>query len=168
MSRSPSSWWTSACRARPGSSFAEVIPLHPESRRVLLTAYADTDVAIAGINEIALDHYLMKPWDPPEQRLYPVLDDLRAEWKARVIPSFDDIRVMGSQWSPASYETKEFLSCNRVPYQWIDLDLDAPSRTLAESLAGSLERLPVVVFPDGTHLVAPTNVELASKAGMQT
>ena len=96
---------------------AQVMPLHPDSRRVLLTAYADTDVAIAGINSIGLDHYLMKPWDPPEQRLYPVLDDLLAEWRARVIPSFEGIRVMGSQWSPASYETKEFLSRNRVVMQ---------------------------------------------------
>ena len=77
----------------------EVIKLHPVSRRVLLTAYADTEVAIAGINDIALDHYLMKPWDPPEQRLYPVLDDLLGEWRARAIPSFDGIRVLGSQWS---------------------------------------------------------------------
>lgn len=146
----------------------ELIPLHPESRRVLLTAYADTDVAIAGINTIGLDHYLMKPWDPPEERLYPVLDDLLAEWKARVIPSFEGIRVMGSQWSPASYETKEFLSRNRVPYQWVDLDVDLPARALAETLAGGLERLPIVVFPDGSHLVAPTHVELAAKAGMQT
>ena len=73
-------------------------PLHPHARKVLLTAYADTDVAIAGINEIALDHYLMKPWDPPEDRLYPVLDDLLAEWRARVLPSFDGIRIIGSEW----------------------------------------------------------------------
>lgn len=147
---------------------SQVMPLHPDSRRVLLTAYADTDVAIAGINSIGLDHYLMKPWDPPEQRLYPVLDDLLAEWRARVIPSFEGIRVMGSQWSPASYETKEFLSRNRVPYQWVDLDQDATARALAESLAGGVDRLPIVVFPDGTHLVAPSNVELAARAGMQT
>ena len=147
---------------------SEVVQLHPQSRRVLLTAYADTDVAIAGINEIALDHYLMKPWDPPEQRLYPVLDDLLSEWRARVEPSFDGIRVMGSEWSPASFEAKEFLSRNRVPYQWVDLDRDATARTLVESLVGDVARLPVVVFPDGTHLVAPTHVELAAKSGLQT
>jgi thioredoxin reductase (NADPH) len=147
---------------------AEVAKLHPQSRRVLLTAYADTDVAIAGINQIGLDHYLMKPWDPPEQRLYPVLDDLLSEWRSRVQPSFDGIRVMGSEWSPASFEAKEFLSRNRVPYQWVDLDRDATARTLAESLAGDLTRLPIVVFPDGSHLVAPTNLELAAKAGLQT
>jgi thioredoxin reductase (NADPH) len=146
----------------------EVGRLHPASRKVLLTAYADTDVAIAGINDIALDHYLMKPWDPPESRLYPALDDLLAEWRARVVPSFDGIRVVGSQWSPESFEVKEFLSRNRVPYQWVDVDLEGPVRTLAESLAGGLARLPVVLFPDGSHLVAPGTAELASRAGLQT
>ena len=141
-------------------------PLHPHARKVLLTAYADTDVAIAGINEIALDHYLMKPWDPPEDRLYPVLDDLLAEWRARVVPSFDGIRIIGSEWSPESFEAKEFLSRNRVPYQWLDLDRDATARSLAESLAGGVGRLPVVTFPDGSHLVAPTQMELAKKTGL--
>ncbi|MEQ1693000.1 MAG: FAD-dependent oxidoreductase [Gemmatimonas sp.] len=146
----------------------EVMKLHPTSRRVLLTAYADTEVAIAGINDIALDHYLMKPWDPPEQRLYPVLDDLLAEWKARVIPRFEGVRVLGSQWSPQSFTAKEFLSRNRVPYEWVDLDADTTARALAESIAGDLTRLPVVLFPDGSHLVAPSQVDLATKAGMQT
>lgn len=146
----------------------EVTKLHPTSRRVLLTAYADTDVAIAGINELALDHYLMKPWDPPEQRLYPVLDDLLAEWRARVRPPFEGIRVLGSQWSPPSFATKEFLSRNRVPYEWVDIDLNATARALAESLAGDLTRLPVVIFPDGAHLIAPSPTQLATQAGMQT
>jgi thioredoxin reductase (NADPH) len=156
----------------PGMSgtelLSEVMKLHPASRRVLLTAYADTDAAIAGINDVALDHYLMKPWDPPEQRLYPVLDDLLAEWRARVIPAFEGIRVLGSQWSPQSFTTREFLARNRVSYEWVDLDLDAAARALAESLAGNLTRLPVVTFPDGAHLVAPSMTELASKVGMQT
>ena len=146
----------------------EVMKLHPAARRVLLTAYADTDVAIAGINEIALDHYLMKPWDPPEQRLYPVLNDLLSEWRARVRPPFEGIRVLGSQWSPESFAVKEFLSGNRVPYEWVDLDQDATARALLESLPGDHTRLPVVLFPDGTHLVAPTPLELATKAGLQT
>ena len=146
----------------------EVMQLHPASRRVLLTAYADTDVAIAAINDIALDHYLMKPWDPPEDRLYPVLDDLLAEWRARVRPVFEGIRVLGSQWSPQSYTTKEFLSRNRVEYEPVDIDSDAQARSLAESLAGNLTRLPIVIFPDGTHLVAPSNAAMAEKIGMQT
>ena len=156
----------------PGMSgielLGEVMKLHPASRRVLLTAYADTDVAIAGINSIGLDHYLMKPWDPPEQRLYPVLDDLLSEWRARVRPSFEGIRVLGSQWSPESFAVKEFLSGNRVPYEWVDLDVDATARALLESLTDDLTQLPVVLFPDGTHLVAPTSVELAAKVGLQT
>jgi thioredoxin reductase (NADPH) len=156
----------------PGMSGTEMLrevkQLHPKSRRVLLTAYADTDVAIAGINDIGLDHYLMKPWDPPDQRLYPVLNDLLAEWSAGVRPVFEGVRVFGSQLSPQSYSTKEFLSRNRVEYQWVDVDLDAPGRALAESRAGSLARLPIVFFPDGTHLVAPSAAELAAKVGMHT
>jgi thioredoxin reductase (NADPH) len=146
----------------------EAMKLHPDARRVLLTAYADTDVAISGINDIALDYYLMKPWDPPEQRLYPVLDDLLGEWQARTKPVFEGIRVLGSQWSPQSHATKEFLSRNRVPYEWVDLDQDEPARTLAESLAGDLTKLPIVLFPDGSHLIAPTTAALAEKAGLQT
>lgn len=146
----------------------EVIKLHPRSRRVLLTAYADTEAAIAGINEDLLDHYLRKPWDPPEQGLYPVLDDILAEWGARVHPAYDGIRVLGSKWSPQSYSTREFLSRNRVGYEWVDVDLDAPGRTLAESLAGDLTHLPIITFPDGSHLVAPSTSELATKIGMQT
>lgn len=146
----------------------EASRLFPTSRRVLLTAYADTEVAIAGINEIALDHYLMKPWDPPEQQLYPVLDDLLTEWRSNVRQAFDGIRVLGSQFSPQSFATKEFLSRNRVPYEWVDVDSDAPARALAESLAGDVTHLPVVIFLDGTHLVAPTSAELAAKAGLQT
>jgi thioredoxin reductase (NADPH) len=156
----------------PGMSgielLGEVMRLHPASRRVLLTAYADTDAAIAGINDIALDHYLMKPWDPPEQRLYPVLDDLLSEWRARARPAFEGIRVLGSQWSPESFAVKEFLSGNRVPYEWVDLELDATARALLASLTDDRTRLPVVLFPDGTRLVAPTSMQLAAKAGLQT
>lgn len=146
----------------------EVAKLHPASKRVLLTAYADTDVAIAGINEIALDHYLMKPWDPPEQRLYPVLDDLLASWRAQVRPGFEGIRILGSEWSPESFAAKEFLSRNRVPYQWVDVEQDAAARALAESLTGGSALLPVITFPDGSHLVAPPQVELARKAGLMS
>ena len=147
----------------------EAMKLHPNARKVMLTAYADTEAAIAGINEIGLDHYLMKPWDPPEQRLYPVLNDLLAEWKARTTPAFEGIRVLGAQWSPQSFEAKEFLSRNRVPYEWVNVEEDDAARALVESVTGGdLTRLPVVTFPDGSNLVAPSNAALAEHAGLQT
>ena len=156
----------------PGMSGIELLrgaaKLHPASRRLLLTAYAHSEVAIAGISKIGLDYYLVKPWDPPEDRLYPVLDDLLAERQARSTPLFEGVRILGSQWSPQSFAAKEFLSRNRVPYEWVDLHSDATARLLAESVAGDLSRLPVVLFPDGSHLIAPSQVELATKAGMQT
>src|SRR5215471_18662981 len=145
----------------------EVIKIHPDSRRVLLTAYADTSAAISGINEVGLDHYLLKPWDPPEERLYPVLDDLLSDWVARVRPPYEGLRVAGARSSPRSYSVKEFLSSNHVPYQWIDVDQDAPTRELIRTL-GDASRLPVLLFPDGSYLVAPTNQELAAKIGLQT
>jgi thioredoxin reductase (NADPH) len=146
----------------------ELRKLFPEARKVLLTAYADTEAAIASINEIGLDHYLLKPWDPPDERLYPVLDDLLAEWKAHARPAYDGIRVAGAQWSRQCYQAREFLSRNHVPYQWIDVERDAPIRELVLRLTGSLTRLPAILFPDGTHLVAPTHRELAAKVGLPT
>ncbi|MGB6198038.1 MAG: FAD-dependent oxidoreductase [Candidatus Acidiferrales bacterium] len=146
----------------------EARKLHPESRRVLLTAYADTAAAISGINDVGLDHYLMKPWDPPDQRLYPVLDDLLSDWMAHVRLPYDGIRVAGARSSPQSYAVKEFLSRNQIPYQWIDVEQDPSTQELIASLDGGLARLPTVFFPDGSHLTAPTNRELAEKVGMQT
>src|SRR3984957_20524872 len=91
----------------------------PEAKRVLLTAYADTEAAIQAINEIKLNHYLLKPWDPPEQNLYPVINDLLDGWLAEYTPPFDGLRVLGSRWSPKSYDLREFLARNRIPYQWL-------------------------------------------------
>ena len=145
----------------------EGIKLHPEARRVLLTAYADTQAAISGINDVGLDHYLLKPWDPPAERLYPVLDDLLSDWTAHVRLPYEGIRVAGARSSPRSFAVKEFLSGNQVPYQWIDVDQDAPTRELIRSF-GAETRLPVVLFPDGSFLAAPSNRELAEKIGMQT
>jgi thioredoxin reductase (NADPH) len=110
----------------------EALKLYPDARRVLLTAYADTETAITAINKIGLDHYLLKPWEPPEQRLYPVLDDLLAEWMARTRPPFDGIRVAGTALSASSYAVKDFLSRNLIPYRWVDLDTDAPARELVQ------------------------------------
>jgi len=144
----------------------EARKLDPDAMRVLLTAYADTGAAIAAINDVGLHHYLMKPWDPPEERLYPVLDDLLAEWSARVRPVFEGIRVAGSRWSPQSYAAREFLARNQVPYRWVDIDEDAATCELVKPLAGEPPKLPVILFPDGTHLVAPSNAEIAGRLGM--
>jgi len=141
--------------------------VYPDARKVLLTAYADTDVAIAGINQVQLDHYLMKPWDPPAERLYPVLDDLLGDWSASFRPPFEGIRVAGSLWSPKSHEVKDFLSRNLTPYQWVDVEQDAAARAEVEAASPGL-RLPVVFFPDGTRLVEPGHRELAEKLGLQT
>ena len=147
---------------------AELRKLFPDTKRVLLTAYADTDAAISAINDIGLHHYLMKPWDPPELRLYPVLDDLLEEWSASVRLPYEGVRIAGSRWSPQSFIARDFLSRNQIPYQWIDIDADAPARELVQSTAGDLSRLPVVFFADGQHLVAPSNAELAERVGLRT
>ena len=147
---------------------AKVRDLHPEARKVLLTAYADTEAAIESINEIGLDHYLMKPWDPPDQKLYPVLDDLLSDWKSGAHLPYEGIRIAGARFSPQSHAVREFLSRNLVPYQWIDIDEDASMRELVSSFPGGLAKLPVVLFPDGSYLSAPSPLELAAKAGLQT
>jgi thioredoxin reductase (NADPH) len=156
----------------PGMTGTELLqrlrPTHPDAKKVLLTAYADTDAAIASINDVGLDHYLLKPWDPPEQRLYPVLDDLLSDWTAHVRLPFDGIRVAGARWSRDCYLVRDFLSRNRVPYQWIDIEQDAPTRELVERVAGSTTPVPVIFFPDGTHLVRPGMRELAAKLGLGT
>jgi thioredoxin reductase (NADPH) len=141
---------------------------YPEAVRVLLTAYADTGAAIAAINEVGLHHYLMKPWDPPEERLYPVLDDLVSGWARRARPTFEGIRIVGSRWSPQSHVVREFLARNQVPYQWLDIDEDGSARELVASLAADTARLPIVLFPDGRHQIAPSPAELAEKVGLQT
>jgi len=143
---------------------AEVAKLHPDSRKVLLTAYADTEAAIRGINEVGLDHYLLKPWDPPELQLYPVLDDLLSDWAATVRLPYEGIRVVGSPLSPQSYAVKEFLSRNGVPYQWLDVQADPSVR----ELLGDTSQLPVVLLEDGTVLIQPSNPELADRIGLHT
>lgn len=152
-----------------GTQFlVEAIKLYPEARRVLLTAYADTETAIKAINQIGLDHYLLKPWEPPTERLYPVLDDLLGDWKAHEKPGFEGIRVAGTALSPASYSIKEFLSVNNVPYKWVDLESDASARALVSGFADGMAKLPVVFFPDGVSMVQPSPRELAERLGMQT
>jgi thioredoxin reductase (NADPH) len=146
---------------------AEATKLYPEARKVLLTAYADTDAAIASINAIDLDYYLMKPWDPPEERLYPVLDDLLSDWLASAQLPYDGIRVAGTLWSPGSHNVKEFLARSQIPYQWLDIERDAEARELVEATAEGPPRLPMVFFPDGSVLVDPDRGSLAEKVGLR-
>jgi len=152
-----------------GTEFlTETLPLYPQARKVLLTAYADTEAAIASINKIGLDFYLMKPWHPPEQHLYPILDDLLDEWLATVPVPYTGIRVLGTQWSASCHHTKDFLSRNRIPYQWLDIEQDAEAHALAETIPNENHQLPLVFFPDGTTLIKPDNRTLAEMCGLRT
>jgi len=152
-----------------GTEFLEAArQLYPDTRKVLLTAYADTEAAIVSINKIGLDHYLMKPWDPPEQHLYPVLDDVLSEWAATVPVPYDGIRVAGTLWSANSHAVKDFLAGNQIPYQWLDIEKDSQAKALVDDVNKDSHQLPVVFFPDGSVLIAPDNRSLAEKVGMQT
>lgn len=146
----------------------EAIKLYPETKKVLLTAYADTDAAITSINTIDLDYYLMKPWDPPEERLYPVLDDLLSDWQANVPVPYDGIRVAGTLWSANAHYVKEFLARCQIPYQWLDIEKDKAARELVEASSKERLHLPMVFFPDGSTLVDPDLSTLADKVGMST
>lgn len=151
-----------------GTEFlTRAVGFYPDSKKLLLTAYADTDAAIAAINDVGLDHYLMKPWDPPEEHLYPVLDDLLEDWRADVPAPYDGIRVIGARWSPDSHDVKDFLSSNQVPYRFMDVETDADAQAIA-SAGSSQAALPLVVFPDGTRLERPDRRTLADQAGLQT
>jgi len=152
-----------------GTEFlAEAARHYPEARKVLLTAYADTDAAITSINDIGLDYYLMKPWDPPEYQLYPILDDLLSDWTAAVPIPYEGVRVAGTRWSPGSHDTKDFLARNQIPYQFLDIEKDEGAKALIESIRNEELLLPVVFFPDGSHLVSPDSRTLADKLGLQT
>ena len=140
---------------------------YPEARKVLLTAYADTEAAISAINRVGLDHYLMKPWTPPEENLYPILDDLIEDWRASATAPYAGIRVAGTLWSAGSHTIKDFLARAQIPYQFLDIERDADARTLVEQVDEAQYRLPVVFFPDGSVLVEPGLTELAEKIGHQ-
>lgn len=147
---------------------AQASELHPDAKRVLLTAYADTDAAIAAINEVKLDHYLMKPWDPPEERLYPTLTDLLDDWQASYLPPFQGLTVIGHRWSRGAHALKDYLSRNLLPYRWLDVENDAEASELLQLAEADPLVLPVVLFPDGSHAVQPTNLELAERVGIHT
>ena len=146
--------------------------IYPDARRVLLTAYSDTEAAINSINKVQVNNYLLKPWDPPEQNLYPVLDDLLEDWQAGFRPPFEGVRIVGARWSPQTHAIKDFLARNHVPYSWIDVESvehDPDAQRLLATL-GSVEasELPAVILPDGSNLNRPTTGELAAKLGLQT
>jgi len=155
-----------------GVSFLqEATRIFPEAKRALLTAYADTNAAIGAINQANINYFFLKPWDPPSEHLYPQLDDLLDDWQASYRPTFQGIRVLGTRWSPRSYELRDFLARNRVPYQWIDVEAsanDPETRRLLEALGPEATSLPVVLFPDGTKLLESAPAEVAQKVGLQT
>jgi len=152
-----------------GTEFlAEAMKLYPDARKVLLTAYADTQAAITAINTIELDYYVMKPWSPPEQNLYPILDDLLSDWLATAQIPFDGIRVAGTLWSASSHKIKDFLARSQLPYQWLDIEQNAETRALVEAINQKQHRLPVIFFPDGSTLIDPDITTLAEKAGLHT
>jgi thioredoxin reductase (NADPH) len=157
----------------PGMSGVELIeqaaPMFPQAKRVLLTAYADTNAAIQAINTARLDYYLLKPWDPPTEKLYPVLDDLLTDWLAAYRPAFEGIRVIGDRWSPCSHNVKDFLARNQIPYQWLDIETEAEATKLLEYVSHEQQpKLPLVLFANGDRLEQPSNLEVAAKIGLQT
>jgi thioredoxin reductase (NADPH) len=152
-----------------GVEFLEkAIELYPDAKRALLTAYADTDAAIRAINSVQIDHYLMKPWDPPEERLYGVVDDLLDDWQASYHPVFEGVRVVGHRWSSHSNEIRDFLGRNFVPHQWLNVEVDETVKQLLSTTGAGISSLPLVVFADGSFLSNPPIVEIARKLGLRT
>src|SRR6266849_4813940 len=146
--------------------------LHERNEVVaLLTAYADTTAAINAINEARVHYFLMKPWDPPEQNLYPALDDLLNDWSDSYRPPYEGTRLLGTRWSARAYDLRNFLARNHVPYQWIDVELtanDASVQALLKAPEGETETLPLIIFQDGTRLADPAPLAVAQKIGLRT
>ncbi|HEX6674692.1 MAG TPA: FAD-dependent oxidoreductase [Actinomycetes bacterium] len=140
----------------------------PGAKMLLLTAYADTDVTIKAINDIGLDYYLLKPWDPPEERLYPVIDDLLGDWRQANRDHTSDVRVVGHRWSDRSHDVKKFLARNHVPYRWYDIERDAEAQRLRDLAQAEPADLPLVLVPDGDTLRAPSTLDLAGALGLHT
>jgi len=139
---------------------------YPKARRVLLTAYADTEAAIRAINEVHIDYYLLKPWDPPTLRLYPALDDLLDDWLASYRPTFQGVRLVGHRWSAEAHRARDFLARNQVPYQWYDFDSDSQAEELLRAASVTPSVLPLLILPDGTALESPSNEVIAERLGM--
>jgi thioredoxin reductase (NADPH) len=140
--------------------------IYPEARRVLLTAYSDTDAAIRAINDVQLDYYLMKPWDPPEDKLYPTITELLDDWQESYRPPFKGLKIIGYQFSPHSHEIKEFLSGNLVPYQWMDVELNEDARELLKLNNIAVKELPALFLEDGSYLLSPSIPAIAEKIGL--
>jgi len=152
-----------------GTEMLEQARTHtPDAKCLLLTAYADTDVAIKAINDIGLDYYLLKPWDPPEERLYPVIDDLLGDWQRAHPDHTSDVRVIGHRWSDRSHDIKTFLARNHVPYRWYDTERDAEARRLLDLASATGADLPLVLVPDGDTLRSPSTLALADALGLRT
>jgi len=150
-----------------GVDFLEkALDYFPDAKRVLLTAYSDTDAAIKAINDVRLDYYLMKPWDPPEEKLFPVLNELLDEWHGTFRPAFQGLKVIGYQFSPKSHEIKDFLAGNLKPYQWLDIEVSEEAQQLMSVNSIDHKELPVLVFEDGTVLKNPTVRETAQRVGL--
>ena len=149
----------------------EAMRMFPEAKRALLTAYADTNAAISAINQANINYFFLKPWDPPSEHLYPQLNDLLDDWQASHLPKFEGIRVLGTRWSPRSYELRDFLARNRVPYQWIDVEAssnDPETKQLLEALGSDAASLPITLFQDGTKLLESIPTDVAQKVGLRT
>jgi thioredoxin reductase (NADPH) len=149
-----------------GEVLARTREIYPVARRVLLTAYSDITAAISAINEAHLDHYLSKPWDPPEERLFPVVDDLLEAWRAEYVPDARGLRLVGYQWSPRSHQIKDFLASNLIPYRWLEISRDPEARALVDAAGIGLDALPALFFEDGSPVLCdPTPRQAAERLG---
>ena len=138
--------------------------LVPDAKRVLLTAYADTEAAIAAINEVALDYYLLKPWDPPEEQLFPVVEDLLTTWESGAALEAGGVRIVGHRFSKDSHDLRDFLARNRVPARWLDVERDGEARELLAVAGVAPDRLPVALLEDGAVLERPTRARAGRAA----
>ena len=137
--------------------------IFPDAKRVLLTAYSDTEAAIKAINDVQLDYYLMKPWDPPEEKLYPVINDLLDDWQNNYVPEFVGIKLVGFQFNPQSHQIKDFLAGNLIPYRWFDIEKNVDAAGLLTLNNLSTDDLPLVIFEDGSHIAKPSIRSIAEK-----